>query len=554
MIVKQLFLLCLTAALYGSIMGVVVFALEKLLNGQLPASAKFMFWAIVTVRFLLPFAPESRMSIFNLLPDRIGGAAALSDARTVVNITGSSVSSGGSGLIQICSYIWLAGCCAVFLWFAVPQIILQIRVSLLPKDTDERITRILDLCLRRLKVDRRVSTVFQTRLSTPALTGVIRPKILLTDEVGSFPDEDIKYILMHELCHHKRHDILYKYIVIIVRSLNWFNPLAWLFTGCAMRDAELATDEKVMMYIGDGETKDYGRAIINTSARLSAYAIGAVMGMADKKSDLRARIKRISKFKRPGAALRVIGVTAVLALGVTGLTNAKLPDALTPEPVFDFGDSGRFSPDVPDESAAAAADAGESFDPQTAAPPQPAEEPHADAPAAENTARQNEPRPASQTADSASRPQAEMAASVPSGGSNAAASPAPTYLPTSAPEGAPPENTPGGAVFASRSDLLPGTTINDVSKNEEDAEEYDLPAGKNTVMITADENGSANFYIESPVSDIISLRVANSTGGTLGKIYLTPRAYNSYTINGLSAECEYTLEISNSAKARMLIY
>ena len=537
MIVKQLFLLCLTAALYGSIMGAVVLAVEKLLKEQLTASAKFMFWVIVTIRFLLPFAPESRASIFNLLPDRAGGAVALSGDNIVVNLTGAPAAFGGAELIQICAYIWLAGCCAVFLWFAIPQIVMQVRMSLLPKDTDERITRILDDCQRKLRISRRITAVFQSQFKTPALTGIIRPKILLTDEVKSFPDEDIKYILMHELCHHKRHDILYKYTAIAVRSLHWFNPLAWLFTGRAMRGAELAADEKVMMFIGDGENKDYGRAIINTSARLSVYGFGAVMGMADKKSDLRTRITRISKFKRPGAALRIISVTAVLVLGVTGLTNAKLPDALTPEPVFDFGVSGRFSPDIPDEAVAAAADESESLYPQNAAL-QNAQEPPANAPAAENTTRQNEPRPAS----------------VPSGGSSAAASPVPTFAPTSAPEAAAPENAPGGSVFASRSDLLPGTTIEDVAESEAGAEEYSLSAGKNEVAVTADQNGSADFYIESAVSDMISVRVTNGAGTTLGRIYITPRAYNSYTINGLEKNEKYILEINTPADARMLTY
>ncbi len=553
MIVKQLFLLCLTAALYGSIMGAVVLAVEKLLKEQLTASAKFMFWVIVTIRFLLPFAPESRASIFNLLPDRADGAVALSGDNIVVNLTGAPAAFAGAELIQICAYIWLAGCCAVFLWFAIPQIVMQIRMSLLPKDTDERITRILDDCLRKLRISRRITAVFQSQFKTPALTGIIRPKILLTDEVRSFPDEDIKYILMHELCHHKRHDILYKYTAIAVRSLHWFNPLAWLFTGRAMRGAELAADEKVMMFIGDGENKDYGRAIINTSARLSVYGFGAVMGMADKKSDLRTRITRISKFKRPGAALRIIGVTAVLVLGVTGLTNAKLPDALTPEPVFDFGVSGRFSPDIPDEAVAAAADESESLYSQNAAL-QNAQKPPANAPAAENTARQNEPRPAPQSAETASRPQTETDASVPSGGSSAAASPVPTLAPTSAPEAEAPENAPGGSVFASRSDLLPGTTIEDVAESEAGAEEYSLSAGKNEVAITADQNGSADFYIESAVSDMISVRVTNGAGATLGRIYITPRAYNSYTINGLEENEKYILEINTPADARMLTY
>ncbi len=554
MIIKQLFLLCLSAALYGTIMGAIVWALGKLLKKQLPASAMFMFWVIVTVRFLLPFAPESRFSMFNLLP---GGAETVNPetgSRVLESAGISAVAPVGVPVVSICAVIWFVVCAAVFLWFAVPQIIMQIQMSLRPSGGDGRISKILDECSRRLRISRRVSYVFQTRFKTPALIGFLRPKILLTDEVLAFPDEEIKYIFMHELCHMKRRDILYKYLVIIVRSLHWFNPLVWHFTACAMRDAELATDEKVMMYIGAGENKDYGRAILNTSARLSIHRFGAVMGMADKRSNLRRRIIKISKFKRPCAALRIIGVTAVLVLGFTGLTNAKLPEALQPEPLFG-GIAKSFSPDErgfsPEEPISAESEPRRetelyAFIDETEEEPYYEEtsvkqtisvpdggQARSDAGAADISSHTWETVP--QTADG-SRP--EERTTVTESGTGAETQ----------------TRDDADSVFASRNDLLPGTTIDDVESEHRGAKRRTVTTGDNSISVKSGDDGTINFYIDSRTSDMIGARIVSGSGETLNRIYFTPRAYNSYTIKGLSPGGSYTLEIHTSARAEILYY
>ncbi len=560
MIIKQLFLLCLSAALYGTIMGAIVWALGRLLKKQLPASAMFMFWVIVTVRFLLPFAPESRFSLFNLLPDGAENAKLETGSRVLESAGISAASSGGVSVVSVCAVIWFVVSAAVFLWFAVPQIIMQIQMNLRPSCTDGRISKLLDECSRRLRISRRISFVFQTRFETPALIGFLRPKILLTEEVRSFPDEEIKYILMHELCHMKRRDILYKYLVIAARSLHWFNPFLWYYTACAMRDAELATDEKVMMYIGEGESKNYGRALINISARLSFHKFGAVMGMAGKRSDLRRRIMKISKFKRPCAALRIIGVTAVLVLGFTGLTNAKLPESLQPEPLFG-GIKKDFSPDVrdfsPGEKVIADGEPEQLIERHTFLD-ETAEISDFEAAAGDISSAEFGSNTSSAVVDAggSSDQWVETASQTavvppPADGSSSENRAAATGSETDA---AVQTQDDANSVFASRNDLLPGTTIDDVESEHPNARRRTIAAGDNSVGVESGDDGTVNFYIDSRTSDMIGARILSGSGETLNRIYFTPRAYNSYTIKGLSPGGRYTLEIHTSARAEILCY
>ena len=40
-------------------------------------------------------------------------------------------------------------------------------------------------------------------------------------------DDEIEYILLHELSHYKRKDILVNYLMIFLQCIHWFNPFIW---------------------------------------------------------------------------------------------------------------------------------------------------------------------------------------------------------------------------------------------------------------------------------------------------------------------------------------
>lgn len=92
------------------------------------------------------------------------------------------------------------------------------------------------------------------------LLGFIKPRIILTDL--SLPINQQKIIIEHELVHHLRHDLYYKLVLLLVRSIHWFNPIVYLMLREANNDIEFSCDETVLRNSSIDFRKDYGNTIL----------------------------------------------------------------------------------------------------------------------------------------------------------------------------------------------------------------------------------------------------------------------------------------------------
>ncbi len=127
-------------------------------------------------------------------------------------------------------------------------------------------TEQLYLCMaRNLHVAHRPVLRICSGLQAPMLAGLICPVLLLPDIQMS--EETLRYILLHELIHYKRKDILLKALALLVSCLHWFNPLMWYMLHLVERDTELACDEMAMEYLSPEEYKRYGQVILDAAER-----------------------------------------------------------------------------------------------------------------------------------------------------------------------------------------------------------------------------------------------------------------------------------------------
>lgn len=95
---------------------------------------------------------------------------------------------------------------------------------------------------------------------SPMLMGFFRPVILLPE---GMPEHVIEPTLAHELTHFKRHDLWYKLLLIIARSVHWFNPLVWWMVRRAGQDVELCCDYDLLKGQDAQARRTYGQAILD---------------------------------------------------------------------------------------------------------------------------------------------------------------------------------------------------------------------------------------------------------------------------------------------------
>jgi beta-lactamase regulating signal transducer with metallopeptidase domain len=139
------------------------------------------------------------------------------------------------------------------------------------------------------------------KVTSPAVYGIIRPKIILPT---SYKDRDIELILQHEKMHISGLDNLWRMIAFLISAVHWFNPFSWLFLKAFLADLELSCDERVLVKLGAERSKEYASALLECKQGATVFA--SAFGGAR----IRTRIENILSFRK----LTWISLVAFIAL------------------------------------------------------------------------------------------------------------------------------------------------------------------------------------------------------------------------------------------------
>ena len=148
-------------------------------------------------------------------------------------------------------------------------------------------------------------------ISTPAVTGLFRPTLLLPHE--RYGLNDLRYILRHELCHLKRRDMLLKLVLLAANAMHWFNPVVYLMLRQADEDIELACDSAATDGLDRAERAAYSRTLL-AAVQSHVRALPATTCFGGTVERLKRRITNVLGAQKK----RGLGVVAlVLALTLT---------------------------------------------------------------------------------------------------------------------------------------------------------------------------------------------------------------------------------------------
>ncbi len=157
---------------------------------------------------------------------------------------------------------------------------------------------------------------------TPMLVGVLHPAIYLPDR--AYTESQLEHILCHELTHFRRGDVAIKWCGILLTSIHWFNPFAWITRKELDQICELSCDEAVISPLDTDQKQDYGNTLIEMAAqtRIPRQVVSA--GVCEEKRNLKARLTAIMESKPVShgalafsAMLTVLALCTVTVLGAT---------------------------------------------------------------------------------------------------------------------------------------------------------------------------------------------------------------------------------------------
>ncbi len=316
-----IFITLLNMSITASYMVAAAILLRFLLK-KAPTWIRCVLWGLVGVRLVFPFSVESVLSLIpsaetvvpvTSVPIASGGGAAMPSADFIIHSgipiidrpaqnyftaaqNGAVAAEKMPGMTDIAAVIWLFGAAAMIVYAFVS--LLRVRG-----------------CVRGSVKTDGMNVYFGTRIPTPFILGLLRPKIYIPATVNI---ADIPYILAHERAHLRRLDHIWKPLGFGLLAVYWFNPVIWVAYVLLCRDIELACDEKVLSQEGTHKKKAYSNALLNCAVRPRFLAACPV---AFGEVGVRARIKNVLSYKKPAFWVIIVSVLVCTVAAVCFLTD-----------------------------------------------------------------------------------------------------------------------------------------------------------------------------------------------------------------------------------------
>jgi beta-lactamase regulating signal transducer with metallopeptidase domain len=288
--------------------------LLRVILKKAPKSIRRILWALVGIRLVLPFSPESFLSLIpsaeTVSPDILRGEtphihSGISAFNTYINpvISESFVPVADANVhpmqiaASIASIVWIAGMALLVLYGVISYVGLRRKVA--------------------EAVPLRDNLWQGQAVASPFVLGFFRPRIYLP---FGMDEESIVFVVAHENEHISRRDHWIKPIGFLLLVIYWFNPLIWLAYILLCRDIELACDERVVKRMSADDKKAYSKALLTCSVdRRSIAACPLAFGEVGVKQ----RITNVLNYKKPTFWIIIAALVSCAVVAVCFLTNPR---------------------------------------------------------------------------------------------------------------------------------------------------------------------------------------------------------------------------------------
>ncbi|SHH86426.1 Signal transducer regulating beta-lactamase production, contains metallopeptidase domain [Sporobacter termitidis DSM 10068] len=322
----------LQASITSSVLILVIAAVRAMTKYRLPKTTFLILWAVAMARLILPYSVSTVFSVYNIVIFRGMNSVfnlvsftstTAGDIITLLSILllGTSVTPG-SGPISV---VWISGAVLSGLFYLGALIRCQkINSEALPVAGNEK----LDQWRKDQGLRRNIRILVSDKLTTPIATGIFRPKIILPKFMDLTDDAQRTYVLTHELVHIKRFHAVWKFLLIVILCVHWFNPVVWLMYRLANRDLEHSCDELVVSSLPYDARAGYAMSLLSM-ARLQKGPRPIASGFV--KNSVEQRILSVLKYKKTSfsAALAAAVITVCITLSFATTSNSKFERSLT---------------------------------------------------------------------------------------------------------------------------------------------------------------------------------------------------------------------------------
>ena len=260
--------------IYSTALFLFVWLFRTIFSKQLSPRLKYALWFLVVLRLCVPVTLESGLHLFTIdaptaptintaptaqqpdwdavspqanAPALDGGANA--QQPQAANPASPTVANTAPQLSwqQWLLIVWAAGFVLVFGVSVALMIQLRLRLRKLGCEPGDKTNALYEQIKSQMQIRGRVPLLLMPDINSPALTVEPFPRLLLPDRMLFAANaESMAFAMAHELMHYKRKDYLVCLLLLLLRAVYWFHPVAWGLFYLMRLDMETACDSIVV--------------------------------------------------------------------------------------------------------------------------------------------------------------------------------------------------------------------------------------------------------------------------------------------------------------------
>lgn len=277
----DIFKTVLVLSLFGFGITAVLLVLKPITAKKLPAKWQYCVWVAVLISMVLPvykLIPKKEAQRLSEIPKN--QTVQTQQPQTQEKNTPDTVISYDTPieyrevnlspkiqirLFDLIAYIWGTG----VLIFLLVVMISYLRFLCRKNKNSVKISdnKIFSEVKNELKISKHIGLKAAADIKSPMLVGVLFPTVYIP--CREIPDDNMRMVLLHELTHYKRKDLLVKWFAILVNAVHWFNPLCYLACANLSEACEVSCDMSVTKNMPEEEQKLYMQTILNLATERS---------------------------------------------------------------------------------------------------------------------------------------------------------------------------------------------------------------------------------------------------------------------------------------------
>lgn len=326
---EKIFMSIVITSLIGTLLSVVLWLFKPITRKAFSASWNYYIWVCVLAVMIIPLRvtlPENNHKVpvettvavqtqqtENTEDVQIPFDAEMQTTNTDTEVTVNQdtlVKSRTSDVLHqitpVASVVWLILASAIFA-------LKLVRYLFFIKQTRKSSYSVDVLQIKEKRVSARRSNL----ISSPLMTGVFKPVLILPE--AALTDEQLGNVVLHEMTHYKRKDMLIKWFSLIVKSIHFFNPAVYFVCRKLDEECEISCDAAVVKNMTRESEMSYVNTILSLLSESNSKCVPLTTGMAGSKETLKKRFLLIKNKKRISKKVILFSIAVAVLLVATAL-------------------------------------------------------------------------------------------------------------------------------------------------------------------------------------------------------------------------------------------